>query len=223
MKAPGRALPRYQTSGQFSGVLSQRAAAGLGLRRPYSAALGRQHWEMPTGHGDSVSFSHDGSTLVMDSGTLGVRQTLQSGHTQWIGCGAESGMTSNAVACASEYASQGVVAAVHHPCLLRPTEAGNEAISASQEATRAIHWLPEPSTETKAHTNDETPESRSPHLFIQYTVCSHDLSLRRARSCGFVINRACPPMVAYGPMSVNVAYPRLQAAGAQIMVHSNYG
>src|SRR2546423_1032298 len=84
MKAPGRALPRYQTIGQFSGVLSQRAAAGLGLRRPYSAALGRQHWEMPTGHGDSVSFSHDGSTLVMDSGTLGVRQTLQSGHTQWL-------------------------------------------------------------------------------------------------------------------------------------------
>jgi hypothetical protein len=41
----------------------------------------------------NVSFSPDGSNLVIDSGTLGVRQTLQSGHAQWIGCGIESKRT----------------------------------------------------------------------------------------------------------------------------------
>jgi WD domain, G-beta repeat len=41
----------------------------------------------------NVFFSSDGSNLVTDSGTLCVKQTLQSGHAQWIGCGIESTRT----------------------------------------------------------------------------------------------------------------------------------
>jgi len=58
-------------------------------------------WDASTGkclqtletHAKNVSFSPDGSNLVTHSGTLSVRQTLQSGHAQWIGCGIESGRT----------------------------------------------------------------------------------------------------------------------------------
>jgi WD40 repeat protein len=41
----------------------------------------------------NVSFSPDGLSLVTDSGTLGVRETSQSGHAVWIGGGVESKTT----------------------------------------------------------------------------------------------------------------------------------
>jgi hypothetical protein len=55
-------------------------------------------WDASTGkclqtleaYARNVSFSPDGSNLVTDSGILGVRETLQCGHAQWIGCGIES-------------------------------------------------------------------------------------------------------------------------------------
>jgi hypothetical protein len=54
-------------------------------------------WDARTGkclqtleaHTQNVSFSSDGSNLVTDSGTLGIRQPLQSGHIQWIEYGTE--------------------------------------------------------------------------------------------------------------------------------------
>ena len=58
-------------------------------------------WDASTGkclqmlEGDTfnVSFSPHSSNLFTDFGTLDVRQTLRSGHTQWIGCGIESERT----------------------------------------------------------------------------------------------------------------------------------
>jgi len=62
--------------------------SGNGIVRLWDASAGLPLQTLE-GHTHNVSFSPDGLNLVTDFGTLRIGQTVQSGYTQWIGCGLE--------------------------------------------------------------------------------------------------------------------------------------